>query len=147
MILMYILFISDDEGYLQMSPTNQGLFSPRNPNSEFDFDLDPRKFNAKTSDAGSCGSELTPMLTLNNLPARSGSESDHEGNAPYLNVCTPIEEVDEVFAPTLNETKNAKNMQQSAVTNPTYITFDNINEKPKDIINYVNINVPNGLVK
>lgn len=86
------------------------------------------------------------MLTLNNLPARSGSESDHEGNTLYLNACPRIEEeADEVFAPCRNDTKNAKNIQQSAVTNPTYITFDNIDEKPKDIINYVN--VPNGLVK
>lgn len=128
-----------------MSPSHQGVFSPRLPNSEFDFD--PRKFNPKASEASSCGSELTPMLTLNNLPTRSGSESDHEGNAPYLTVCSRIdEEADEVFAPSL-ETKNAKNMLQTAVTNPTYITFDNIDEKPKDINNYVNINMPNGLVK
>lgn len=87
------------------------------------------------------------MLTLNNLPTRSGSESDHESNPPYLNACPRIdEETDEVFTPCLND-KNAKNIQQSAVTNPTYITFDNYDEKPKDIINYVNINVPNGLVK
>ncbi|CAH0628823.1 unnamed protein product [Chrysodeixis includens] len=134
----------DEEGYLQMSPaTKQNIFSPRTQDTKFDFDA--RKFNPRVSE-GSCGSELTPMLTLNNLPARSGSESDHEGNvSPYLNMCPRIdEETDDVFETNQN---NAKNAQNTAVTNPTYITLDvDIEKKPKDIINSY-INVPNGLVK
>ncbi|XP_026747230.1 vascular endothelial growth factor receptor 1 isoform X3 [Trichoplusia ni] len=134
----------DEEGYLQMSPaTRQNIFSPRTQDTKFDFDA--RKFNPRESE-GSCGSELTPMLTLNNLPARSGSESDHEGNiSPYLNMCPTInEETDDVFETNQN---NAKNAQNTAVTNPTYITLDvDIEKKPKDIINSY-INVPNGLVK
>ncbi|XP_014355905.2 vascular endothelial growth factor receptor 1 isoform X2 [Papilio machaon] len=132
----------DDEGYLQMSPaTQQTIFSPRATGTKFDFDA--RKLNPRT-EATTHGSELTPMLTLNNLPARSGSESDHDGNSsPYLNMCPRIEEEsDDVF-----ETKqNLKNIQNSAVSNPTYITFDvDLEKKPKNSNNY--INVPNGLVK
>lgn len=127
-----------------MSPaTRQNIFSPRTQDTKFDFDA--RKFNPRESE-GSCGSELTPMLTLNNLPARSGSESDHEGNvSPYLNMCPTInEETDDVFETNQN---NAKNAQNTAVTNPTYITLDaDIEKKPKDIINSY-MNVPNGLVK
>ncbi|KPJ01940.1 Vascular endothelial growth factor receptor 1 [Papilio xuthus] len=132
----------DDEGYLQMSPaTQQTIFSPRATGTKFDFDA--RKLNPRT-EATTHGSELTPMLTLNNLPARSGSESDHDGNSsPYLNMCPRIEEEsDDVF-----ETKqNLKNIQNSAVSNPTYITFDvDLEKKPMNTNNY--INVPNGLVK
>lgn len=137
--------ISDEEGYLQMSPASrQNIFSPRAQDMKFDFDS--RKFNPRVSEASSCGSELTPMLTLNNLPARSGSESDHEGNAsPYLNMCPRIdEEADDVFETNQNNAKNALN---TAHTNPTYISLDvDIDKKPKDIINSY-INVPNGLVK
>lgn len=135
----------DEEGYLQMSPASrQNIFSPRAQDMKFDFDS--RKFNPRVSEASSCGSELTPMLTLNNLPARSGSESDHEGNAsPYLNMCPRIdEEADDVFETNQNNAKNALN---TAHTNPTYISLDvDIDKKPKDIINSY-INVPNGLVK
>ncbi|CAH1635238.1 unnamed protein product [Spodoptera littoralis] len=135
----------DEEGYLQMSPASrQNIFSPRAQDMKFDFDA--RKFNPRVSEASSCGSELTPMLTLNNLPARSGSESDHEGNAsPYLNMCPRIdEETDDVFETNQNNAKNALN---TAHTNPTYISLDvDIEKKPKDIINSY-INVPNGLVK
>ncbi|KAF9824258.1 hypothetical protein SFRURICE_019938 [Spodoptera frugiperda] len=135
----------DEEGYLQMSPASrQNIFSPRAQDMKFDFDS--RKFNPRVSEASSCGSELTPMLTLNNLPARSGSESDHEGNAsPYLNMCPRIdEEADDVFETNQNNAKNALN---TAHTNPTYISLDvDIEKKPKDIINSY-INVPNGLVK
>ena len=127
-----------------MSPaTRQNIFSPRTQDTKFDFDS--RKFNPRVSEASSCGSELTPMLTLNNLPARSGSESDHEGNqSPYLNMCPRIdEETDDVFATHQNNAKNALN----TVTNPTYITLDvDIEKKPKDIINSY-VNIPNGLVK
>ncbi|CAG5055924.1 unnamed protein product [Parnassius apollo] len=67
----------DDEGYLQMSPaTNQNTFSPRAASTKFDFDA--RKLNP-CAEATTYGSELTPMLTLNNVAARSGSESDHDG--------------------------------------------------------------------
>ncbi|CAH2092052.1 unnamed protein product [Euphydryas editha] len=139
----------DDEGYLQMSPTRQSIFSPRAQNTKFDFD--GRKLNSKNSDS-SQGSELTPMLTLNNLPARSGSDSDHDGNvSPYLNMCPRIEEeTDEVFDTKQYNFRNAQNNQNSAVTNPTYITFDvDLEKKPQKISNnYININnVPNGLVK
>lgn len=124
-----------------MSPASkQNIFSPRTQDTKFDFDA--RKFNPRVSEASSCGSELTPMLTLNNLPARSGSDSDYEGNqSPYLNMCPRIdEETDDVFA---TNQKNALN----TVTNPTYITLDvDIEKKPKDIINSY-INIPNGLVK
>ncbi|KAJ8727036.1 hypothetical protein PYW08_015433 [Mythimna loreyi] len=135
----------DGEGYLQMSPASkQNIFSPRDKDTQFEFD--PRMlYNQRVSEASSGGSELTPMLTLNNLPARSGSESDHEGNqSPYLNMCPRIdEETDDVFATNQNNAKNALN----TVTNPTYITLDgDIEKKPKDIINSY-INVPNGLVK
>ncbi|XP_049697170.2 vascular endothelial growth factor receptor 1 isoform X2 [Helicoverpa armigera] len=132
----------DEQGYLQMSPASrQNSYNPRAQDPKFDFDA--RKFNPRVSEASSCGSELTPMLTLNNLPARSGSESDHEGNSsPYLNMCPRIdEETDDVF-----ET-NQKNALNTAVTNPTYISLDIGDEKkPKDIINSY-INIPNGLVK
>ncbi|XP_064075126.1 vascular endothelial growth factor receptor 1 isoform X3 [Vanessa tameamea] len=133
----------DDEGYLQMSPTNQSIFSPRAQSAKFDFDA--RKLNTRTSDQGS---ELTPMLTLNNLPARSGSESDYDGNvSPYLNMCPRIEEeTDEVFETKQYNFKNSQNNQNSAVTNPTYITFDvDLEKKPQNISNnYINVN---GLVK
>ncbi|CAH0397497.1 unnamed protein product [Chilo suppressalis] len=133
----------DEEGYLQMTPMKQNIFSPRSPSTKFDFDS--KKFDPKVAE-GCGGSELTPMLTLNNLPARSGSDSDHEGHSPYLNMCPKIvEESDDVFKPTHN---NLKNTHNSAVTNPTYITLDvdgSLDKKPKDINNY--INVPNGLVK
>ncbi|XP_075972982.1 PDGF- and VEGF-receptor related isoform X3 [Anticarsia gemmatalis] len=136
----------DEDGYLKMNPASrQIIFSPRPENNTFDFDA--RKFNPRVSEASSCGSELTPMLTLNNLPARSGSDSDHEGSAsPYITVCPTIdEETDEVFETKHNNAKNA--IINSAVTNPTYITLDvDIEKKPKDIINAY-INVPNGLVK
>lgn len=132
---------SDEEGYLQMIPVNPSIFSPRNQTTKFDFDakIDPRVAESRVS------SELTPMLTLSNLPARSGSDSDHEGGqSPYLKMCPRIaEESDDVFKPNQN---NIKNIQNSAVTNPTYISLDlDIEKKPQDINNY--INVPNGLVK
>ncbi|CAH0759252.1 unnamed protein product [Diatraea saccharalis] len=132
----------DDEGYLQMTPMNPSIFSPRNQTTKFDFDA--KKFDPKVAE-GRGGSELTPMLTLNNLPARSGSDSDHEGHSPYLKMCPKIvEESDDVFRPNEN---NLKNIQNSAVTNPTYISLDidGLEKKPKDINNY--INVSNGLVK
>ncbi|XP_050342189.1 vascular endothelial growth factor receptor 1 isoform X3 [Nymphalis io] len=135
----------DDEGYLQMSPTNQSIFSPRAQSAKFDFDA--RKLNTRASDPNH-GSELTPMLTLNNLPARSGSESDYDGNvSPYLNMCPRIEEeTDEVFETKQYNFKNTQNNQNSAVTNPTYITFDvDLEKKPQNISNnYINVN---GLVK
>lgn len=89
------------------------------------------------------------MLTLNNLPARSGSESDHEGTTfPYSNVVCPRidEETDEVFETKQNNAKNVQN--DIAVSNPTYSFNVAIEKKPEDIIsNYVNMNIPNGLVK
>ncbi|XP_059061898.1 vascular endothelial growth factor receptor 1 isoform X2 [Achroia grisella] len=134
----------DEEGYLQMTPANKMPFSPRPQNTQFDFDA--RKMNNRATEASNCGSELTPMLTLNNLP-RSGSESDHEGNhSPYLNMCPRIEEeTDEVFLDT--KSQNIKNIQNSAVTNPTYITFGMDIEKKSQDINNSYINIPNGLVK
>ncbi|KAM3968141.1 LOW QUALITY PROTEIN: PDGF- and VEGF-receptor related [Aphomia sociella] len=134
----------DEEGYLQMTPANKTLFSPRAQSTQFDFDA--RKMNTRASEASNCGSELTPMLTLNNLP-RSGSESDHEGShSPYLKMCPRIdEETDEVFLET--KFQNAKNIQNSAVSNPTYITFDADIEKKSQDINNAYINMPNGLVK
>lgn len=138
----------DEDGYLQMSPTKQSIFSPRAQNVKFDFD--GRKLNSKMSDT-SQGSELTPMLTLNNLPARSGSESDCDGNvSPYMNMCPRIEEeADEVFDTKQYNFKNTQNKPNGAVTNPTYITFDvDLEKKPQNIpSNYINVNVPNGLVK
>lgn len=124
-----------------MTPVNQAAFSPRSPSNKFDFDA--RKMTTRVSDGSS---EMTPMLTLNNLPARSGSDSDHEGShSPYLNMCPRIEEeTDEVFE---TKSKNAKNAQNSAVTNPTYITFDVDIEKKSQDINNSYINMPNGLVK
>lgn len=130
-----------------MSPAN--IFSPKTTGTKFDFE--PRMFTSRPSEASSGGSELTPMLTLNNLP-RNGSDSDHEGNvSPFPNVCPRIEEEpDEVFDNnkqskiTLNQ--NAKNAQITNATNPMYITFDlDVEKKPIDN-SYVNI-VPNGLVK
>ncbi|XP_037297097.1 vascular endothelial growth factor receptor 1 isoform X3 [Manduca sexta] len=133
----------DEEGYLQMSPAKREIFSPRAQGTTFDFDA--RKFNPRVSEASSGGSELTPMLTLNNLPARSGSESEAEGASPQLGTCPRIdEEVDDVFHTDTNKNHN------TAVTNPTYITFDvDAEKKPHDLNSYVNINVavPNGLVK
>ncbi|KAL0839630.1 hypothetical protein ABMA28_016304 [Loxostege sticticalis] len=133
----------DDEGYLQMTPAHPSIFSPRNLTTKFDFDA--KKFDSRLSE-GNGGSELTPMLTLSNLPARSGSESDHESHSPYLKMCPRIsEESDDVFKPNLNNIKN--NIQNSAVTNPTYITsLDmDLEKKPQNINTYINI--PNGLVK
>ncbi|XP_063530528.1 vascular endothelial growth factor receptor 1 isoform X4 [Cydia strobilella] len=80
----------DDEGYLAMTPaSNQSIFSPRIGAT---FDFDARKLDGRSS-AASAGSELTPMLSLNHLSARSGSDSDHEGAAsPYLNMIPRIEE-------------------------------------------------------
>ncbi|CAK1551856.1 unnamed protein product [Leptosia nina] len=136
----------DDEGYLQMSPQNQHIFSPRCPSTKFDFDA--RKLNAKIPDVNGHGSDLpeerTPMLTLNNLPGRTGSESDHDGShSSYLNMRPRIdEEPDEVFE-AKDYNKNTKNI---AASNPTYIMFD-IDKKPlKNSNNYINC-VPNGLVK
>ncbi|XP_063636171.1 vascular endothelial growth factor receptor 1 isoform X3 [Cydia splendana] len=134
----------DDEGYLAMTPaSNQNVFSPRIGST---FDFDSRKLNGRSS-AASQGSELTPMLSLNHLSARSGSDSDHEGaTSPYLNMIPRIEEeTDEVFE---LETKknNLKNSQNNAVTNPTYITFPSLDKKPIASNNYVNVN-GNGLVK
>lgn len=108
------------------------------------FDFDARKLNSRPQVASAHGSELTPMLTLNNLPARSGSESDHEGNAsPYLNTCPPIEEeADDVFEVKQNNAKNCT--QNRAVTNPTYIAFDVDLEKKPHTNSYANIG--NGLV-
>lgn len=149
-VFLYILdtfqtkqFFLDDEGYLQMSPVNQSIFSPRLQNTKFDYDA--RKLNSGIET--SQGSELTPMLTLNNIP-RSESESDHDGNhSPYLNMCQRINENDEVFENKYNY-KNVQNNQNGAVSNPTYITFDGDLKKPQNISNnYININVPNGLVK
>ncbi|XP_048480770.1 vascular endothelial growth factor receptor 1 isoform X3 [Plutella xylostella] len=129
----------DDEGYLQMSPaTNPPVFSPRAQDTKFDFDA--RKLNPRVhNDHAHC--ELTPMLTLNNLPARGGSESDQDGStSPYLKMCPRIdEEADEVF----EKQNNAKNI---AVSNPTYlgINFDqDIEKKP---VQYVNTSAHNGLV-
>ena len=141
--LKHNYFFLDDEGYLQMSPASQSIFSPRLQTTKFDYDA--RKLNSGIET--SQGSELTPMLTLNNIP-RSGSESDHDGNhSPYLNMCQRISENDEVFENQYNY-KNTQNNQNSAVSNPTYITFDGDLKKPKNISNnYININVPNGLVK
>ncbi|XP_063823350.1 vascular endothelial growth factor receptor 1 isoform X2 [Ostrinia nubilalis] len=133
----------DEEGYLQMTPANASVFSPRAQNTKFDFDA--RKFDPRMSE-GNGGSELTPMLTLSNLPARSGSESDHEGHSPYLKMCPRIsEESDDVFKPNINNIKN--NIQNSAVSNPTYITaLDmDLEKKPQNVNTY--INMPNGLVK
>ncbi|XP_063379614.1 vascular endothelial growth factor receptor 1 isoform X1 [Cydia fagiglandana] len=134
----------DDEGYLAMTPaSNQNVFSPRTGST---FDFDSRKLNGRSS-AASQGSELTPMLSLSHLSARSGSDSDHEGaTSPYLNMIPRIEEeTDEVFE---LETKknNLKNSQNNAVTNPTYITFPSLDKKPIASNNYVNVN-GNGLVK
>ncbi|XP_061705835.1 vascular endothelial growth factor receptor 1 isoform X3 [Cydia pomonella] len=134
----------DDEGYLAMTPaSNQNIFSPRIVST---FDFDARKLNGRSS-AASQGSELTPMLSLGRLSARSGSDSDPEGaTSPYLNMIPRIEEeTDEVFE---SETKknNLKNSQNNAVTNPTYITFPSLEKKPIASSNYVNVN-GNGLVK
>ncbi|XP_045491970.1 vascular endothelial growth factor receptor 1 isoform X3 [Colias croceus] len=132
----------DDEGYLQMSPANQRIFSPRAQDTKFDFDA--RKLNPRMTEANGLSSESTPMLSLNNLPARSGSDSDYDGNSSsYMPMCPRIEEEsDDVFEV---KDKNAKNR---AVTNPTYIAFNENNKKPLNISNnYININVPNGLVK
>ncbi|XP_023952476.2 vascular endothelial growth factor receptor 1 isoform X2 [Bicyclus anynana] len=141
--------LPDDEGYLHMSPANQNnIFSPKALGNKFDFDA--RKLNQRTSDIGhSQGSELTPMLSLNNLPTRSGSESDHEGNtSPYLKMCPRIEEEsDDVFETKQYNFKNAQNNLNRAVTNPTYITLEvDLEKKPQNITNSY-INVPNGLVK
>ncbi|XP_073965486.1 PDGF- and VEGF-receptor related isoform X3 [Choristoneura fumiferana] len=134
----------DDEGYLAMTPApNSTIFSPRLGPA---FDFDPRNLNPRVS-AASQGSELTPMLTLNHLSARSGSESDQEGNAsPYLNMYPRIdEETDEVFEKEMKN--NIKNSQNNAVTNPTYISFPSLDKKSPIIANnYVNLN-GNGLVK
>lgn len=128
-----------------MSPAaNPQIFSPRAPGAKFDFSrsLSPRV---------DAHHELTPMLTLNNLPAHSGSESDQEGStSPYLNMqLYPRieEETDEVFETKQNNAKNVS--QNTAVTNPTYITFDvDLETKPQDTKNnYINVSVPNGLVK
>ncbi|XP_032511632.2 vascular endothelial growth factor receptor 1 isoform X2 [Danaus plexippus] len=139
----------DDEGYLQMSPANRSIFSPREPTTKFDFDA--RKLNPRVSEPNSQGSELTQLLTLNNLPARGGSESDHDGNtSPYLNMCPRIdEETDDVFETKQYNFKNAHNNQNTAVSNPTYIKFDvELEKKPQNNSNnYINVNVPNGLVK
>lgn len=131
--------LADDDGYLQGR-----IFSPRPENNKFNFEA--RNFNTGGSEASNGGSELTPMLSLNNLP-RSGSESDQEGNAsPYITICATIdEEADEVFETKLNDANNA--IINTAVTNPTYITLDaDVENKPKDIMHSY-INVPNGLVK
>ncbi|XP_060800546.1 vascular endothelial growth factor receptor 1 isoform X2 [Amyelois transitella] len=132
----------DPDGYLQMTPVNKS-FSPMSPTNKFDFDA--RKINRNSPESNSYGSELTPMLTLNNLPARSGSESDMDGgHSPYLTMCPRIEEeADEVFDINTNNAKNIHN-HNGAVTNPTYITFGVDSEK-KSQNTY--INVPNGLVK
>ncbi|XP_047522609.1 vascular endothelial growth factor receptor 1 isoform X1 [Pieris napi] len=120
----------DDEGYLQMSPPNQQhIFSPRVPSTKFDFDA--RKLNAKI-EVNEWPEESTPMLTLNNLPART-SESDDA----YLNMAPQND--DEVF-----EAKDCnKNTKNIAASNPTYIMYD-MDKKPHKN-NY--INVSNGLVK
>ncbi|XP_072942259.1 vascular endothelial growth factor receptor 1 isoform X2 [Epargyreus clarus] len=133
----------DDEGYLPMSPVKK--LSPRVQGTKFDFDS--RKLNPRISDENVHGSEWTPMLTLNNLPARSDSESDHDGNySPYSKMCPGIpEETDEVFE--INN-QNLKNTQNTAVSNPTYVTMDvDIEKKPNNISNnYINV-MANGLVK
>lgn len=132
-----------------MSPANRSIFSPREPTTKFDFDA--RKLNPRVSEPNSQGSELTQLLTLNNLPARGGSESDHDGNtSPYLNMCPRIdEETDDVFETKQYNFKNAHNNQNTAVSNPTYIKFDvELEKKPQNNSNnYINVNVPNGLVK
>lgn len=129
-----------------MSPqTNQAIFSPRSQGTKFDFDA--RKLNSGV-DESDASSEMTPMLSLNNLP-RSGSESDPEtSSSPYLNMCPRIEEeTDEVFE------KNSKNLANpsDAVTNPTYITIEeDLQKKPNDIKvmnSYVNLSASKGLVK
>ncbi|KAL4714431.1 hypothetical protein ACJJTC_017726 [Scirpophaga incertulas] len=132
----------DEDGYLQMTPANPSIFSPRSQSTKFDFDA--RKLDPRVSDVRS-GSELTPMLTLNNLPTRSGSDSDHEGgHSPYLNMIPRIaEEANDVFSPNSN---NFKNIQNSAVTNPTYITIGIDAEKKPNVLNHY-LNIPNGLVK
>lgn len=133
----------DDEGYLQMSPASQSIFSPRLQSTKFDYDARKLDSGIETSQ----GSELTPMLTLNNIP-RSGSESDQDGNhSPYMNMRQRISENDEVFENQYNY-KNTQNNENSAVSNPTYITFEGDVKKPQNISNnYMNISVPNGLVK
>ncbi|XP_053599846.1 vascular endothelial growth factor receptor 1 isoform X3 [Plodia interpunctella] len=134
---------NDQDGYLQMTPVNKSL-SPMSESNKFDFDA--RKVNRNSPlDSMSYGSESTPMLTLNNLPARSGSESDLDGgHSPYLTMCPRIdEEADEVFDTNTNNAKNALN-HNGAVTNPTYITFG-LDDEKKSQNTY--INVPNGLVK
>lgn len=142
-----INIITDEEGYLQMNASPQRIFSPRPAGPTFDFET--RKFGSRVSEASS-GSELTPMLALNRLPARSGSESDQEctdNNSQFANGCPRIdEESDDVF----EKRNNEKNVQPAAVTNPTYITFDiELDKKPKGINNYVNVKipVPNGIVE
>ncbi|XP_039745635.1 vascular endothelial growth factor receptor 1 isoform X2 [Pararge aegeria] len=142
--------LHDDQGYLHMSPVNQHILSPKALSSKFDFDA--RKLNPRSSELGhSQGSELTPMLSLNNLPNRSGSESDHDGNvSPYEKMCPRIdEESDEVFETKQYNIKNAQNNLNRAVTNPTYISLEvDLGKKPQNISNnYMNVNVPNGLVK
>lgn len=128
-----------------MSPaTRKPIYDPHNIIEIDKFDFDSRKSNFRSQEATAHGSELTPMLTLNNLPARSGSESDHEGNmSPYLNKCPRIdEEADDVFETKLNNEKNAS--QNRAITNPTYIAFDTDIEKKNE--NHSYLNIPNGLV-
>lgn len=134
-----------------MSPAKQQVISPRT--TEYKFDFDARKLNPRAAEFGhNQGSELTPMLSLNNLPTRSGSESDHDGNVSpsYLKMCPRIEEEsDEVFETKQYNFKNSQNNLNRAVTNPTYITLEvDSQKKPQNISNnYMNVNVPNGLVK
>ncbi|XP_028039144.1 vascular endothelial growth factor receptor 1 isoform X2 [Bombyx mandarina] len=126
----------DQEGYLPMSPTSDQTKYMAHGTK---FDFDSRKLNPRVSEASNVGSVITPLLDLNNLPARSGSESDHENNAStYLDKCIDDKKSDEVFEMKQTNTKNPQD--NSAVTNPTYYTFDVENEKkPKEITNpYVN---------
>ncbi|KAL3613031.1 hypothetical protein CASFOL_043128 [Castilleja foliolosa] len=139
-------YSTHDEGYLQMSPASKAtLFTPRVQGTKFDFDA--RKLSPRVSEPNSNGStESTPMLTLNNM-ARSGSESDQEGNAsPYMNMCPKIveEPEDDVFGTKEN---NAKNIQPLSVTNPTYITLSIDDEKKTHKLPNNYMNVQNGLVK
>lgn len=142
---MFYFKVTDEQGYLQMSPANRNAsLDTRLKSNTFDFE--PRQLNLRLQEPTENGSESTPMLTLNNLP-RISSESDAEDSSlPYLSksLCPRIdEEADEVFETKLNNAKNCS--QNRAVTNPTYIAFESDLEKKPQNISYVNMR--NGLIK
>ncbi|XP_041972699.1 vascular endothelial growth factor receptor 1 isoform X2 [Aricia agestis] len=140
----------DSDGYLQMSPARQSYSSPRFTGNKFDFDT--RKMNVRMTEPNCHGSELTPMLTLNNLPTKE-SESDQDNSfVSHHGTCPPVEEEsDDVFELKQYNIRNAElnkaNSQNSAVTNPTYISFDTEKKPKNESNNYINVNIPNGLVK